>query len=336
MTTGPGGIYATLGFAPEATPGTFVAPTHFTTIISEGGEGEKTTETSKTLHGGIADLASRRALTKWGAKMTWSLDMYDRGLGLFWANAIGASTVTNDTGYYTQVFTPSDTTGKALSIQVGRPTSTGSMQAVSYECCKVTDWSIGAKAGSLATFSASFDAMKEDTSQSYTAPSYTTSNLLTALETTLTVGGTASTTSGVTSISGGSVAAAVRDSSVKVTNALDTNRYFLGSAYKAEQLINGPRQMKGNVSADFGGISTFYSTFAADTSFALQFDVTGPIINGSTHSAVQVLFPCCFWDTDVFSAKGPELIEESLSFTAYDDDVNNFCQVTLVTLDSAI
>jgi hypothetical protein len=331
-----GGLYATFGYSPEVTWSTYVAPNHFVTMLKEEGEYKKTTIQATTLDGQLYDQSTRRGVTKIGASQAIDLDLFDRGLGLLFKNAFGASSVSNAGSVYTYVFTPADTTGLSMSIQVGRPNSAGTVTPISYEGVKVTEWSIGAKAGELATFNATFDAYQEDSTQTYTAASYTSSNVLTAVEASLLIGGTPSTTSGVTSVSGGTAVPLVKDVMLKFTNPLDDNRYFIGSAYKSEQLVNKKRQVKGTATIQFANLTQVYNAFKADTSTALQFNVTGPIISGSTTSALNIIIPVIFWDTDKFPAQSTELIDQSVSFTGLYDGTDNAVQATMVTLDSTL
>lgn len=323
------GIFSTFGYSPEATWSTYVAPNHFVTMQSEGFEYSKGTVTEKTLHGGLYDLATRRAFVRKGAKGTLTCAPYTRGLGLLFYNMLGAS-VTTSGGW---VLYPGDTTGKSMSVQVGRPmTSNASVQAFSYEGSKVTDWELGVKTGEFGTFVVNFDAQQEDTTQSYTAPSYAASTyILSSLNATLILGGTVSTSGSISSVSGGASVTLAKEVSIKSTNPLDTERYFLGSYYKLEQLVNDTRQVTGSCVIQFQDLTTVYNAFAADTPVALQLN-----FSGAGSSALNILLPEIFWDTDKLSVGGPQLIDQSLNFTAYDDGSNNQVQITYLTPDSSL
>lgn len=333
------GIFATLGYAAESTWSTYAAPTspHFVTFTKETLEFDKGIQQAHVLSGNLYDQTTRRAYVKEEAKGQIDFGgIYDRGLGLMFKNMLGGYTGSTSGSVTTQTFFPADTTGLSMSVQIGRPmTSNASVQAFTYEGCKVTDWELGVKAGEFATFMVTLDSYQEDTSQTYAAPSYVSSNMFTSIEGTLILGGTVSTSASVSSVSGGASVSLLKDVSVKPTNPLDTDRFYVGSAFKAEQLVNNFRQITGSATIAFNDLTTVYNAFKADTPVALQLNFTGPVISGSTHSALNLLIPNIYWDKDSISVQGPQLIDQVLAFTGLSDGTNNALQLQYVTLDAA-
>ena len=321
------GIFSTFGYAPEAAWSTFVAPNHFVTMQSEGFAFKKGTVTEKTLHGGLYDLSSRRAYVKKGAAGTLTCAPYSRGLGLMFYNMLGAS-VTTSGGF---VLYPGDTTGKSMSVQVGRPmTSNASVQAFSYEGTKVTDWEIGIKAGEFGTFVVNFDAEQEDTTQAYTAPSYAAStNIFSSVLSTLILGGTPSTSGSITTISGAprcSWPSPYRSSPPTRWTPTATSWVRITSSSSSSTT---PGRSQAATTIQFQDLTTVYNAFASDTPVALQLYFQGA---GST--ALNVLIPQIYWDEDNLPVSGPQLIDQNVTFTGYDDGVNNQVQFTYITPDS--
>lgn len=344
MTTTIGsGLGATFGYGAESTVGTAVVPTHFFPFQKEGHSLTKTTVQSHAMHGGLYDLSSRRAYVTHSVKGSLDLDVVDRGLGLMFMNCLGASAVTAGSGYTTQTFTPADTGGKSMTFALGKPTTGGPTTAATivpfiYNGVKITDWTLSVAVGAQAMLSVSTDAWNETVTGTYTAPSYVAgANMLNFSEGAVLTGGTATTTSGITTVSGGAQLATVKNISIKGTNPLDVDRFFLGAAgTKAEQIVNGFRSVTGSMDIEFENLSDVYTAFAADTPTALQFNLTGPIITGSTHSSLQVTIPNLYFDTAPVSVDGPDVLTQSANFTALDDGVNNPIQIQIVTLDSSI
>jgi hypothetical protein len=332
------GIFGTFGVGVESTWATAVAPTRFFPFDKEGFQSKKGIMQAKSLHGGFFNLASRRAYVKKGAIGSIDAHLFDRTLGLLFKQMFGAVAITGSSGVgYTQVYTSADTTGLSFTTQVGRPmTNNSTIQAITYPGCKVTEWTLGVKAGEFSTFSVTIDSQQEETAPSYTAPSYVTSNMLVAAEASLIIGGAASTTSSVTSVSGGTTNVVCRNATIKVKNALDTDRFFLGTITKSEQLPNDVREITGSLTLDFQDLTTVYTAFAADTSVALQINLQGPIMSGtSNNSGINIIIPSVWWDENKFPVTGPEIIKQEITFEGLDDGTNNPIQLTYITLDSA-
>jgi hypothetical protein len=138
-------------------------------------------------------------------------------------------------------------------------------------------------------------------------------------------------------LSGGSVLSLGRDVSFKIDNTVAQDRIFIGSTNIAEQLINGFRKVTGAFTLDFNGADTVYTDYmaGAPTPFPMQLTFQTPtFINGSTYGQVVFLFPNVNVDSYKANVDGPQIIPESVSWTALDDGTNNTFQITYVTLDT--
>lgn len=203
MTTGiASGLGATIGWSQEGTVGTFTTPTEFQPFNKETLAWKKNVTQSKALHGGLYLLGSHRALITHTADGMISMDLMDRGLGLLWKNALGATPIlaAGASSTYQWVFSPADLTGSSMSVQVGRPATNGTIIPFSYNGGKVTSLEIGVKDNAIGTFDVGFDFWNEvNTSPALTAPSYVANNVLQFAQASLFSGGTvvpvASTTS---------------------------------------------------------------------------------------------------------------------------------------------
>ena len=330
------GIFGTFAYGAASAWGVYSVPNHFLTAQSEGFQFEKTIAQEHVLYGQLYDRADRRAWVKKGATGSFDLALYDRGLGLLFQNMLG-NVVTSGAGPYTQTFFQGDTTGLSMTVQIGRPmTSNASVQAFSYEGVKVKDWTFDVKTGEFATFNVTFDAMQEDTTQTYAAASYVASDILSAVNATLIIGGSVTTSASVASLSGGASVSLAKEVQIKGTNAIDDERYYFGSITKQEQLVNGFRALTGTAVITFNDLTTVYNAMAADTPVALSLSVqSANYISGSTYGAVNILIPRLYWDKDAINLKGPQLIDQDITFTALYDNVNTPIQIQYVTLDSA-
>lgn len=334
------GLGATLGFAQETAYGTFVAPTNWVTFEKEALKLKKNIVQSKALHGGLYDLASRRAYTTHTVDGTIDVDLYDRGLGKFWRQGLGSASApvqSGTSGVYTTVFTPGDTTGQSMSVQVGRPNTAGAIEAFSYAGVKITDWTLNVTASQVGKLTVTVDGASESTSQAYAAPSYVASNMLHFAEAKLLIGGTVTTTGGSASVSGATALAVVKSCQIKHQLGMDTSRFFLGAnGQKAEPLANAFRGITGQMDVEFENLTDVYQAFSADTPTALQLDFTGPVIGGGLNSSVQILIPEVYFEEGAPTVDGPQVLHTQVNFTGLDDGTNPPIQVTTVSLDATI
>lgn len=340
MATGIGaGLGATFGYAQESTVGTYTAPDHFVTFQKEAHELKKGIVQSQALHGGLYNLATRRAYTTHTVDGSIDMDVYDRGQGLLFKHMLGSVNVTTHTGYAVQVFTPGSTVGESLSFQIGKPQTNGTIVPFQYNGVKVTDWTISVAANQQAALSISTDAWNQTVTGTYTAPSYVASNMFHFAEAQLLVGGTVTSTGTgsamVTTVTSATALATCKSVSIKGTNALATDRFFLNSAgTKGEQLPNGFYGITGQMEVEFENLTDLYNAFAADTNTAVQLIFTGPTIGTTSQSSqLSVIVPAMFFDTAPVEVAGPAILTQTASWTALDDGVNNPVQITYTTAD---
>src|ERR1700722_15668316 len=111
------GNFSTWACGAESAWGTYAVPTRFFPVQKEGFVSKKGTIQDHVLHGGLGDLASRRAYVKKSAVGSIDLALYDRSLGLLFENMLGAFVSSTSASVTTQTFFPADTTGKSLSVQ---------------------------------------------------------------------------------------------------------------------------------------------------------------------------------------------------------------------------
>jgi hypothetical protein len=356
------GIYGKFAYANEGTWGTF-NPTadDFTcvTMDKEDWEFKKGIIQSKSLHGGPYDLATRRAYVKAGATGTVDLQVYDSGLGGLFQNMLGFASAPNASGagFFT-VYTPGDTTGQQLSVQISRPMISnfaGGIQPFQYTGVKCVDWTISLKGADLAMLSLGFDGKKEDPvtitdaeAVAIMALPYPVNNQFVAANAQLLLGATPTTTTTtqagdlpsfqLTTLEGGTAVTLGKEFSVKGGNVLDTEgRTFIGSLYKAEQLINGFRTVTGAATIQFQDLTTVYDAFASDISTSLWITLSCPNgLGAGDPSNFHIIVPTVFWDTDKLAIGGPELIDQSCTWSCYDNQVDNPIQFTSLSSDATV
>lgn len=363
MTNYPGSGLLTQFLGPVA-EGTYgVAPTmpgasgHFYAI--KGGE----TLSSKKVamqgegifYGKLHPMASRRVVAGWDAGGALTLEVPTRNLQqwllpMFGSYGQTAATLTQDlsTGAYKSVHAPGPLETQSFALQKGVTTVDGVTEPLTYVGCKISDWEISVEKHAIAQLALTIMARNElagagnSDPLNVSVPSLATysapiGSVFHWAQGTLFSGGTASTTSGVTSVSGASTAGNIRKASIKYTTPLDGDRYFLGKGgFRDEPIQNGLRQIAVSYEVEWLSSEAAYNAYAADTPTALQLQFQGPIIgSGSDHSMLSILIPEMFLDGEPPKVAGTQVVTQTIPLTGLDDGTNNPIQATYWTLDTA-
>jgi len=337
------GLGATLGTAEEDTWGTFAAPDSFVEFVSETLALDPKNVQSEAINGGLFEQAQRRVRTTRQAAGPVNLELQSRSIGRFLKHMVQCgSPVVGAAGgsssAYQQVFTPGPSAGLSLSVQVGRPTALGVMEAFSYTGVKVLDWTVDVAVDAISKLQLTLDAKDEDTTEDYAAPSWTDADVFHFAEATLLLGGTAATTGGVCTLTGGTPVASATGASIKGANTLDTARQFVGNGgLKREQLNNGFTKITGELDLEFDDLTTMYEAFSANTQTSLQLTWTGPVIDeaNNVNAGLVVLIPAIFFEKGTPDVSGPKILTQKGSFTGLADKLGNpAVQFTYTTLDA--
>lgn len=247
----PGGAEAQIGWVAEVTPGTAVTVTKFLPFRSENIKQNIEYLDTQT-------LSSRLTLrkTKAGRKSVeggFTTELPNVTLATLLKAAMGTVNTTGS-GPYVHTATPGATTSTALTVQVGRPATDGTVHPFTYAGMKVSEWTIQASVGEIATLEVQFVGMTETTATALATQTISSSwSPFVFTEASLTIGGSASNN--------------VRDFSFTGNNQIEA-RHRLGSATSKNPLGIGVREYTGTVTTDFDNL-TDYNRFVNGTEAAL-------------------------------------------------------------------
>lgn len=345
-TTIPSGLGASFGFTSEGTVGTFttssmrwVRPEKAPFLL------KKTTAQSAGLHQGLFEEGKRRNYVQREATGTITTDLADKQLGLLFQHALGAWSGTGNgtitqvggTAAWLQNYYPADMTGHSLSIQLGVPFTSGTVQQMNYNGAKITDWQISQSRGQLAKLDMSFDAWNETTATSYAAPSFIAADVYDFSQVSVLLGGTPSTTSGVTSISAGAAPTGlINNLVIKCTNPMKVDRFQQGSQTKSEQLANQFRKIEVEFEIEWAAVADVYTAFAADTSTAFEAKWVGGVAGGGNHFFVDVIIPQLWFNEASPPVEGPDVIIQKVKAVGLDNGADNQIQVAYQSTDTTI
>jgi len=237
------GLAGQLVIADEVTYGTYVAGTRGFEFTEENLQFEREMIESMGIRAGRR-IQSRFAQGVQRVAGDVTLELAPQGMGLLFKHIFGG-VATTGAGPYTHTFTPGDLSGKSMSVQVGRPFSTGTVQSFSILGTKVTQAEISAEVNDYAHLTLSLYGNHEDTGQTLATATYPTLVPFVFTNGTLTVGGSAQD---------------VRNFTLTIDNALIIDRHFIRATTperSKEPLEGGYRQVTGSFEADFDSLTAY-------------------------------------------------------------------------------
>ena len=312
MSTGTG-LSAQLGIAEETTYGTYVEPDNFYEFNSEGIAPQVERLTSDALGRGRYRRTSRIRHFVTGAEGDVELDLVNKGLGLWLKHMLGSVATTQpDDGTkpneYLHKFTP-DTNGLRglyMTLQVGRPSTDGTVRPFSYLGGKITNWTLNAALNEIATLSASMNFKTEDTSEDLATASYPSGlQSFTFLDGSLTMDG-----SGV---------GVVNSLEIAGENAMNVDRRGFGNE-KFEPLANDFWSITGSFDSEFEDMTAYNAWINGTEQVDLiaTFAITGTEIDSGQSNPYKLVItiPSLHYTGDAPNVDGPDVVSQSKPFEA--------------------
>lgn len=311
----PTGLAAQLGVALETTYGTPVTVTRFYELTSESMKMEVERLESQGLRAGTRVLRSDRWVA--GKKTVGgdlNLELANKSFGLLFTHMLGTAAVTTTaTGVYTHTFTPGDLP-VGLTVQVGRPLNTGTVQPFTYHGCRVASWEVSAAVGEIGKLKMSLIGEDEDVSTELASASYpSTLSLMTFKEATLNIA---------------SSAAPCRSFTLRGDNGLEPDRFRLGSQLTLAPLEAAYRLYDGDLELDFSA-TTEYARFTGGTEAALVALFEGATISGAHKYQIQFTTNVRY-DGDTPNVDGPAELKQPIRFKCVDSGSGPSTAITLV------
>jgi hypothetical protein len=343
MPTGTG-VDAQLGWGAESTVGAAVTVDHFGVFDSETMDRNPTwiEPAGLGLGAGNPQRGARVVLAHVDANGAIVLKPTNRSMGLWWKQCLGSAvaspTLISGTAYK-QVHQLGSQNGKSLTVQIGKPEpSSGTVQPFTYRGCKVKSFEFAVSDTEDAKWTIDVDGFAETNATALATNSPVTGlypfnfSQITAFK----VGGTASTASGVVSISSGTaVAAVVKSFSLKCDWGLVVDRWGLGLTDKAEQLPVLPT-ITFTLDAEFKK-SEWYDIYTAKTLRPMQLTFVGSqIASTGQYDTLDLVIAQTLIKTAKTNVAGPGIVRCQVAGQVYWDESNNALQVTCISADSTL
>jgi hypothetical protein len=325
------GLAAQLGLAESSTFGTYQTPTRFLEFNEESLEYQIERVESPGLRAGNRVLRTDRyAPGQKRVEGSLTLEPATKGFGLVLKHALGATSITTPSGATDarlHSHTLGDIFGTSLTVQVGRPDVSGTVQPFTYLGCRVDTLSLTSSVDELLVAEVGLVGQDETRSQSLATATYPTTGSAAAYEQFY-------WTQGVISIAGSAVGV-VTDFEIEINNNLKSDRYFLGGATMSEPILAGMTEITGTVTVEFLNL-TAYERFVDNTQVALTAKWTAATaIESSTFPYIEVNIPKVRFDGPANpQVGGPDVITHELPFKALFDGTNGPITVDYMTSDT--
>lgn len=271
-----------------------------------------------------------------------TLEALDKGLGLLLKHSLGATngpTQISSSAAYRQIHTPGDKTGLGLTIQVGRPQPDGTVRAFTYRGCKIVAWEFSCSDNALGKWKFTVDGWAQSTATALASASYLTgmTPFTFADCSTFKLGGTASTTSNLMSVSGGtSVATLFKGITISGATPLATERFGLGnSGIKREQIQNNWSGLTVKLDGEFTDRTELYDIMIANTTKALEVCFTHGDAGSSNPFKLGFILPACKIKDATPNVNGPDIVGQSVMLEGYDDEGGSNAPVQVEVIETA-
>jgi hypothetical protein len=325
----PSGLGASLGAKRETVFGTYVAPDAFYEFDSET-MGRKPNYLSSTgLKGGLmAPPVNRHKPTTRSAPGGVTMKVPNKGFGR-WLDLLHGNVVTPEkieaTAAYKQLHKIGLTApiGKSLTMQVGKPDVTGTVQPFSYVGTKITELTLSCETGAELMASLSLNARDEILSEPLATPNYPAG--VASLDF---VGGEVKVAEDVLGI--------VPSASCTIPLPLKVDRFGLNkSALAAEPLPNDYIKPNGKISMEFFGLTQYNHFINCDTvKVVLNFE--GAVIAGANKERLKVTLPYSHFIGDAPQVGGPDILIPDFPFEAFGSGAEAPVEIEYVSVDSTL
>lgn len=326
------GLGASLGFAPETTYGTYVAPSRWHQVNkAELKKVKNVVQGGGLAAGQLVQRGAQRVVPTEGGTGSFELEVSRTKMGVLLQHLMGSSAAPAQqaaTAAYLQTHVLGDTVGKYLTAQVGIPDRAGTVRPMTGKGGKIVSAEFSSTMDSLLTMALEMDFQKLSEVETLATPSYVEAIPFHFGQKTVKVG---ASYGAEVSVSG------VRNASVKIDRNLDTEGYYAGAAgLKGEPIANDWVGVSGSLEVDFMNKTDFLDRFHADTGFSMVVEWVGPIIASTYAYTLRFKLPQVFLNGDTPSVDGPDVVKGTFPWVAQYDGTNPVVTVEYMSTDTTV
>jgi hypothetical protein len=325
------GLAAQLGLAESSTFGTYQVPTRFVEFVEESLEYQIERVESPGLRANNRVLRTDRyAPGQKRVEGSITLEPATKGFGLVLKHALGSASITTPSGATNarlHAHTLGDIFGTSLTVQVGRPDSSGTVQPFSFLGCRADTLSFTSSVDEVLQCEFGLVGQDMTTAEALATATYPTTGSAASYEQFY-------WTQGVISLAGSAVAV-VTDFEMEINNNLKSDRYFLGGATMSEPILAGMTEITGTITVEFLNL-TAYNRFVNNTQVAINAKWTAATaIESTTFPYVEIDIPKARFDGPADPAVGgPDVLTQELPFKVLNDGTNAPVTINYMTSDT--
>ena len=234
---------------------------------------------------------------------------------------LGSAAVEADGAGYKHTFVMDDPLGLGLTVQVGRPSTDGTVNPFTYTGCKVVSWEMSNAVDDLLMARLTLDGQNETTATALASASYPSNTELFYF------------TQGEITLGGSEYP--VSNWSVNYSAGVKTDRFFVNrDNRKREQVLNAFAELGGSLTTEFDDL-TSYNRFVNGTlaSLVLEYE-TATTYDTSKPYRCRITLPSIRFDGETPSIGGPDIVEQSLNFKALNNGVDEPITIEYFTTDT--
>lgn len=307
------GLSSQVGLAQETAYGLFAAPSRFLEFLTEGITPDRPSLETRGIGDQFVRTSRRRAYIKsFGGQI--EVDFMSSGMGILLKNMLG-SIVTTGAGPYTHTATPDAVglQGLSLTVQVGKPQTSGLVVPFNYTGGKIHTWTLDQKLDQnlKLRFTPDFSNVGDLASALATASYPAVNSPLAFLDAVVLLDG---------------VSGNVSECMVTGTRAMAMDRRYLGNQ-KLEPIANGEHAITGQISKEFED-TAIYGKFISGAIASLTMTHTyGAIVLVTTIPAIEY--------TGANPAiSGSDLVRQTIPFKALKNATQPIITLALTCTDA--
>ena len=329
------GSLTQFGIGKEVTYGTAVVANKFYEIISEDFKGAYPRLQAEALSAALVDRSDRFAVNNKGATGTVALEPLTKGFNNWLRFMMGDVVTTGpaETVAYTHTATPQSLVGDMLTVQVGRAETGGTVRPWTYEGGKVTGFEFSNQVDQTLRSTITMDFEQESNPDAPAGAYVLATNVpVTGAEVLNWQGGTITVAAAAIDIS---------EFSLKVDNALKTDRYYINKGagvLKREPVQDGKRQIEWSFRTPYDN-NTYWEKVAAATVTGSYASIVakweGLTLLGTTiYPKLELTIPVAVFNEGGPVVSGPGMLEQTFSGKGLYDGTNAALTVVNVSADT--
>lgn len=324
------GLGSSVGFAPEVTYGTYVAPTKWLEGTAKLTKKKTTYQGGGMAAGRMVKPGSRRYVVAKGGGGTFDSPVYSKGMGVLLNGLMGGTVAPVQQGAttaYLQTHALADPYGKSFTFQSGIPDLSGTVRPYTFLGCQIISAEFSCEVNGALTVSLGVEARDVSESQTLAAPSYPTVNEFHFAQATLKLGAFGSE----------ALVDGIRKVSLKIERSRHDGGPYMGSGgLRSQGVLNDWTKISGTIEADYLNKADLADRFAADSATSLVWEFVGPLIAGTYNETIRFKVPMIFLDGDTPTADGPAEVKTSYPFIGDHDGTNSPVSIEYISTDTAL